>query len=238
MSFLGEVLEWFGDGDNWSGNFGIPNRMLEHIEYALVATLAAILIALPIGVVLGHLRRFGTLSINVANIGRAVPSFALLVLSFQLFGLDELPFGGPTSAFIPLVALAIPPILINAYTGMAEVDDGVRESARGMGMTGRQSMFRIELPIAFPLIWAGIRVSAVQVVATATLAALIASGGLGRYIVDGIAVRDFAQVFAGALLVAMLAIATEGVFALGNRLITSPGLQTSRAEAQVVPKGF
>ena len=115
--------------------------MLEHIEYALVATVVAVLIALPIGVVLGHLRRFGTLSINVANIGRAIPSFALLVLSFQLFGLDELPFGGPISAFVPLVALAIPPILINAYTGMAEVDDGVRETARGMGMTGRQSMF-------------------------------------------------------------------------------------------------
>src|SRR5205807_6679293 len=141
--------------------------------------------------------------INVSNVGRAVPSFALLVLAFQVFGLGDLPI------IISLTALAIPPMVTNSYVAMREVDPDVKDAARGMGYRELAQVLRVELPLAVPLIMAGIRTSAVQVVATATLAALIAGGGLGRYIVDGLATQDYVKTAAGALLVAVLALATE-----------------------------
>ena len=155
---------------------------------------------------------------NVSNIGRAIPSFALLVFAAQVVGIGAKP------AFIALFALAVPPLVTNTYVGMTGVDSEIRESAKGMGMTGWQSLRRIELPVALPLVLAGVRTAAVQVVATASLAALVAWGGLGRYIIDGIAQRDFVQVFAGALLVALLAILTELALALVQRLVVSAGL--------------
>jgi osmoprotectant transport system permease protein len=130
-------------------------------------------------------------------------------------------------AFIAMFALAVPPMLANAYVGVAGVDDEIRESARGMGMSGRQALWRVELPIAVPLVMAGIRTAAVAVVATATLAAYVDAGGLGRYIVDGFAVQDNVKIFAGGLLVALLAITVELVLSLVQRLLTSPGLRAA-----------
>ncbi|TMC29859.1 MAG: ABC transporter permease [Chloroflexi bacterium] len=196
-----------------------------------ISLLAAAVIALPIGITLGHFGRGGNLAINVSNVGRAIPSFAILVLAVQLVGIGALP------AFLALVALGVPPILTNSYVGMREVDPEVREAATGMGMRQRLILWRIELPIALPLIMAGVRTSAVNIVATATLAALVAWGGLGRFIVDGLSQRDYAQLFAGALLVALLSTAVELGLAAAQRLATSEGLRIQKypLEAEVVP---
>lgn len=216
MSFLGDVVDWFTTSDHWSGPNGVPQRVLEHVELSAVSLAVAAVIALPLGLLLGHLRRGGTAAVALANVGRAVPSFALLVIAFKLFGL------GDTPTYVTLVVLAVPPMLVNAYVGVSEVRPEVRDVARGMGMTGWQSLQRVELPLALPLVMAGVRTAAVQVVATATLAAFIAGGGLGRYIVDGRAVQDNVTVFAGALVVALLSIFTELVLAALQRLGPGP----------------
>jgi osmoprotectant transport system permease protein len=165
----------------------------------------------------------------VFNIGRALPALALLILAVQWFGIGE-PTGflSPVlsiPAFVAMFALAIPPILANTYVGVAEVDDDMREAARGMGMNGRQMLRRVEVPMAMPLIMAGVRTAAVAVIATATLAAYVDAGGFGRYIVDGFAVQDSVKVFAGALLVALLAVGVELVLGRAERWMSSPGLR-------------
>jgi osmoprotectant transport system permease protein len=224
MSFLGQVAQWFVDGTHWQGDSGIPNRLLEHLSMSAASLAAAALIALPIGVALGHFGRGGNIAINLSNVGRAVPSFALLVLAVQLVGIGALP------AFIALVALGIPPIVTNSYVGMREVDADVREAAKGMGMRQRAILWRVELPIAVPLIMAGIRTSAVNIVATATLAALVAWGGLGRFIIDGFSQRDTVQIFAGAVLVALLSIGVELGLSAAQRLTVAKGLRQGTRE--------
>jgi osmoprotectant transport system permease protein len=203
VSIFGEVLRWFLDPAHWDGTFGIPNRLWEHVQMSFLATLTAAVLALPVGVVLGHYGRFGNLAINVSNVGRALPSFGILVLAVPLFGIGAAP------AFIALVALAIPPIVTNSYVGMRDVDPELKEAARGLGMREHIALLRVEMPVALPVIMAGIRTAGVQVVATATLAAVVAWGGLGRFIVDGFAQRDDVQIFAGAILVAALALLAE-----------------------------
>jgi osmoprotectant transport system permease protein len=218
MNFLGDVVGWFTTSAHWHGTNGIPHRMEEHVLMSLAVVAVAVVVALPPSLVLGHLRRFGALAVNVSNVGRAIPSFAILVLSVQFVGIGAKP------AFIALLVLAVPPLVTNGYVGMAGVDAEIRESARGMGMTGWQSLVRVELPVALPVLLAGVRTAAVQVVATAGLAALVAWGGLGRYIIDGLAQRDFVQVFAGAVLVALLSVLTELALALIQRFVVSAGL--------------
>jgi osmoprotectant transport system permease protein len=174
-------------------------------------------------------RTGGAVAVNIANIGRALPAFALLILAVQWVGIGD-PTGVLTPvqsvpAFIAMFALAVPPMLANAYVGMAGVEDEIRESARGLGMNAREMIWHVELPNAVPLIMAGVRTATVAVVATATLAAYVDSGGLGRYIVDGFSVNDNPKVFAGGLLVALLAIALELLLALLQRAITSPGIR-------------
>ena len=165
------------------------------------ATAAAI--ALPVGIGLGHVGRGGVLAANLSNFGRAIPSFGLLVILFQVYGITVWP------TFIVLVLLAIPPILTNSYAGIRGVDPDMVDAARGMGMRGGQTLLRVELPVAMPLVMAGVRTATVQVVATAALGAVVAWGGLGRYVVDGIAAQDNVKVFSGALLVAFLSVGTE-----------------------------
>jgi osmoprotectant transport system permease protein len=227
VNFIGQVLQWFLDGSHWQGDFGIPNRLFEHVTMSVESLAAAALIALPIGVTLGHIGRGGNLAINVSNVGRAVPSFALLVIAVQLVGIGFWP------AFIALVALGIPPIVTNSYIGMREVDADVREAAKGMGMRNRAILWHIELPIATPLIMAGVRTSAVNIVATATLAALVAWGGLGRFIVDGLAQRDTVQLFSGALLVALLSIAVEISLTGLQRIATPIGIRIETRTEEV-----
>jgi len=203
VSIFEEVVRWFLDPAHWDGTFGIPNRLWEHVQMSFLATLTAAVLALPVGVLLGHYGRFGNLAINVSNVGRALPSFGILVLAVPLFGIGAAP------AFIALVALAIPPIVTNSYVGMRDVDPELKEAARGLGMREHVALLRVEMPVALPVIMAGIRTAGVQVVATATLAAVVAWGGLGRFIVDGFAQRDDVQIFAGAILVAALAMVAE-----------------------------
>jgi osmoprotectant transport system permease protein len=219
MTFLGHVAAWFTTAAHWQGSNGIPHRLWEHLVMSAVAMAAAGAVALPAGVLLGHANRLGGLIINLANVGRAVPSFAILVVAVQLVGIGALP------AFCALVALAVPPMVTNSFIGVRDVDPEVRESARGMGMTGGQVLRRVELPIAVPLVMAGVRTAAVEVVATATIAALVAWGGLGRYVVDGLAQRDFVQVFAGAVLVAGLAVFVEVSLAALQRVLVPAGLR-------------
>jgi osmoprotectant transport system permease protein len=230
VNFFGDVFDFLTSSDQWHGNESIPRLLGQHVQLTVVSVLVAALVALPIGVLLGHVRTGGAVAVNIANIGRALPALALLILSVQWVGIGE-PTGilAPVQsipAFIAMVALAVPPMLANAYVGVAQVDDELRESARGMGMSGRQMIWRVELPNAVPLIMAGVRTATVAVVATATLAAYVDSGGFGRYIIDGFAVNDNVKVFAGGLLVALLAIFLEAVLALLQRWMTSPGIRS------------
>jgi osmoprotectant transport system permease protein len=231
MNFANQVVQWFLNGAHWQGDGGIPHRTFEHLAMSGASVLAAALIALPVGIAIGHFGRGGILAINISNIGRAVPSFAVLVIAVELFGIGALP------AFIALVALAIPPMVTNSYVGMREVDADVREAARGMGMRERAVLFRVELPIALPLIMAGIRTSAVNVVATATLAALVAWGGLGRFIVDGFGLQDYPMMFAGAIMVAILSLIVEFSMAGVQRLATPAGLRPSTSIRKEEPIG-
>jgi osmoprotectant transport system permease protein len=233
MSFWRNVYHWFADPAHWSGADGVPHRLWEHLQISAIAVLLAMAIALPVALVLGHIGRGGFIAVNTSNIGRAVPSFAILVLAQQVT--HDI---GTKPAMIALVALAVPPILTNTYVGVRAVDADVRESARGMGMTGGQLLRRVEAPLAMPVIMAGIRTAAVQVIATATLAALIAGGGLGRYIVDGIAQQDNVKLFAGALLVALFAVVTELSLGRVQRLVTPGGKPAGRpVVAEVGPAG-
>lgn len=231
MNFANQVLQWFLNGAHWQGDGGIPHRTFEHLAMSGASVLVAALIALPIGIAIGHFGRGGILAINISNIGRAVPSFAVLVIAVELVGIGALP------AFIALVALAIPPMVTNSYIGMREVDADVREAARGMGMRERAVLWRVELPIALPLIMAGIRTSAVNVVATATLAALVAWGGLGRFIVDGFGLQDYPMMFAGAIMVAILSLIVEFSLAGAQRLATPAGLRPSKPIQKEEPLG-
>lgn len=224
MEFMAEVADFFSTAANYWGPDGILRRVAEHVSMSAAAVLSAMVLALPLGLLLGHTGRGGPLAINVSNLGRAVPSFAIIVLMASILGIGARP------AFIALVALAVPPMVTNTYTAIRGVDAEVRESAMGMGLTGGQVLRRVELPMGLPLIMAGIRTSAVQVVATATLAALVGWGGLGRYIIDGLATRDFAEVFVGAVLVAALSLAVEAGLSMLQRAVVPRGL-----EARVTP---
>lgn len=219
MAFLGDVFAWFTTAAHWQGDRGIVHRLAEHLSMSAAATITAFVIALPIGLVLGHTGRGGLVAVNVSNVGRAIPSFALLVFGAQLFGIGAKP------AYLALVALAIPPIVTNSYTGVRQVDRDMVEAARGMGMGEARILGRVELPVAMPLVMAGVRTAGVQVVATAGLAAIVAWGGLGRYIVDGLAQGDKVQLFCGALLVAVLSMLTEVCLGLVQRMLTPAGLR-------------
>ena len=228
IEFFGEVAAWFGDSANWFGTSGILNRLREHIQITAAATAVSTIMAIPPAVWLAHRRIGGTLVVAVVNIGRAIPSFAIVVLFLPISIRLGLGIGfWPT--FLALLFLAIPPMFTNAYTGVAGVDPDLVEASRGMGMTDREVLLKVETPMASPVILAAVRVAAVQVVATATLGALVGWGGLGRFIVDGFAVRDSVVVFAGALLVASLAIVTEVALGAVERRVV-PSTLRSRSE--------
>jgi osmoprotectant transport system permease protein len=235
MNFLHDVATWFNDPSHWRGDPGIPNRLLEHIQYSICAIVAAIIIAMPVAVWLGHRRQFGTIAVNVTNVGRAIPSFAILVLGTQAFGLLELPVIGSFTTFVALVALAVPPLMTNSYVAVAEVPDEIRDAARGVGMSEIGMLRRVELPVAVPLLMAGVRTASVQVVATATIAAFVGAGGLGRYIIDGRATFDNTEIFAGALLVAVLSLATEVSLGFVQRALTPRGLRAELVTARAAP---
>jgi osmoprotectant transport system permease protein len=217
VSLLGDTAAWLADSAHWSGTDGVPHRLAEHLAVSGSAVALGCLIALPVAFLLGHTGRGGSLAVNLSNASRAVPTFALLVL------LAATPVGfGNRATVVALTVFAVPPILTNAYVGVRDVDPEVREAARGMGMTGLQLLRKVELPLALPLVAAGLRTAAVQVVATATLAAYVGGGGLGRLIADGFGRADQAMTAAGGVLVAALALVVEVGLALVQRQVT-PG---------------
>lgn len=224
------LLEWFTDPANWTGENGIPVRTWEQIQISLFAMVIALVIALPAALVLGHIRKGAFLATNVGNVGRAVPTLGVLTIFASI---PEIGIGN-LAAILALALFAIPPVLTNTYTGIASVDDEVLDAARGMGMGSFGILTRVEVPLAVPLIAAGVRTATVQVVATASLAALVGSGGLGRYVVDGFALQDNTLILAGAILTALLAVVAELVMALAQRRATPKGLRLqTRAQTQM-----
>ncbi|MFG2330233.1 ABC transporter permease [Streptomyces sp. NPDC048604] len=218
MNAVSGAWAWLADGANWAGADGVRQRLAEHLYVSGLALLVACALALPLGLWLGHLGRGGTVAINVSNVGRAVPVFAVLAL----FMVSPLRNAGYVPTVTALVLFAVPPLLTHAYVGVREVDRAVVEAARGMGMSGGQLFRRVELPLARPQLMTGLRSATVQVIATATIAAMVGQGGLGRIITAGFATYDTAQVVAGALLVALLALLAEAALVGTDRLLGRP----------------
>ena len=215
MSYFG----WLFDPAHWTGSGGIPARLVEHLGYVALAMIIALVIALPVGAWVGHTGRGGFLVVGSANALRALPTLGVLILLVTPFGLSII---GP---LIALVVLAVPPLLAGTYAGVRNVDPAVVDAARGMGMRGGEVLWRVELPNALPLIIGGVRSAVLQVISTATIAAYVGLGGLGRYIFDGLAQRDFPQMIGGSLLVALLAIVVDLLLVALQKVVVSPGLQ-------------
>jgi osmoprotectant transport system permease protein len=226
MNLVRETVAWLTDPAHWAGATGIAARLGEHVLLSAVSLAIALAIALPIGIWIGHTGRFASAAVNLANVWRALPSLALIGVVLPITAAIDPQLGFrvyPT--LIAMIALAIPPILVNTQAGIAGVDRDLVEAARAMGMREAEVIRTVELPLSLPAILSGIRSAAVQVVATLTLGAIFGSGGLGRYLVEGIAQRNDGMTFGGVVLVAALALAVEGGFVLLLRLIRSPGLQ-------------
>lgn len=220
------MLDFFFDPENWSGGNGIPMRTLAHLAYTFIALGIAAAIAVPLGILIGVTGRGEALIAGLANALRALPTLGLLILIVMLVApliSSSLAFTIP--AIIVLVLLAVPPILTGTYSGIQNADRNAVQAARGMGYTTGQILWRVQVPMALPLIMSGLRGALLQVVSTATVAAFVSLGGLGRYIIDGRATQDYPQMLAGALLVAVLALALELLFMLLERVVVSPGLQ-------------
>lgn len=234
---MNAVWAFLSEPSHWTGSDGIVARLLEHLAYACVTLLIACAVAIPLGLWVGHTGRGRVVVVNAVNGMRSVPTLGLLFLAVLLLGPR---LRGDAAFLVPaifvLVVLAIPPVLAGAYSGVASVDPGARDAARGLGMRPLEVLRRVEIPNALPLIFSGVRSSALQVVATATLAASVSVGGLGRFLIDGQAVRDYGQMAAGSLLVAALALAVDGVLALAQRLVISPGLRASARPGRRAPR--
>ncbi len=231
------VIAFLTDPANWQGTTGIPNRLQEHLVISGLSILLATLIAFPIGLYIGHTNRGSGLAINLANIGRAVPSYAMMVIPLPLtlslapvlgydptFGLTFLPI------FLAMTFLAIPPLLVSTYAGLRSVDRDLIEAGRGMGLREGQILGRIELPLASSIVVGGFRTATLQVIATATIGAILSGGGLGRFIFDGLnqGLAGRSSIYAGAILVASLAIGVDLVLALVQRRLTPVALRKVR----------
>lgn len=218
VTLLNELVDFFADPANWTGSGGIPARLLEHVLYTVVALVVAFAIAFPVGLLIGHTGSGALLAINVGNAARAIPTFGVLILVVLVAGLGFLP------VLVALVILGIPPILTATYAGIRNVEGSTIMAARGMGMTELGLLRGVELPIALPTVIAGLRSALLQIVSTATLAAYVALGGLGRFVIDGQQQHLYGKMAAGAVLVAALAIVLDTCLVLLGRMIVSPGV--------------
>lgn len=233
MDLLSRTAAWLTDPLHWTGPNGIPNRLIEHVGLSAGALLIALVIALPVGLWIGHTRRYVWLATSSATLWRALPSLAVIAMILPVTAAMD-PQAGfkiyPTA--VAMVVLAVPPILVNAQAAVAGIERDIVEAGRGQGMSEWQILKRIELPLAVPVILAGIRSAAIQIVATATLGAILGFGGLGRYLVEGFATFSLggdAEVVAGVILVAGLVIGVEAGFAVAQYLVTPRGLRRQRS---------
>ncbi|WP_377449149.1 ABC transporter permease [Rhodococcoides fascians] len=208
MNLFSEAFSYILDGANWAGPTGIGARLLEHMWYSLLAVVLSAAVAIPIGLIIGHLRRGEAVVVGLVNALRSLPTLGVLVFLVLVIGLGLIP------PIIALVLLGIPPLLAGTYSGIANVDAHVVDAARAMGMTESQVLLRVEIPNALPLILGGLRNTTLQLIATATVAAYVNLGGLGRYIFDGLALYDYGRVLVGAILVALLTLVVDGLLAL------------------------
>ncbi|MCZ4079518.1 ABC transporter permease [Rhodococcus sp. H36-A4] len=208
MNLFSQAFSYIFDAGNWAGPTGIGARIFEHIWYSLLAVVISAAIAIPIGLLIGHLRRGEALVVGLVNALRSLPTLGILVFLVLVIGLGLVP------PIIALVLLGIPPLLAGTYSGIANVDADVVDAARAMGMTELQVLFRVEIPNALPLMIGGLRNTTLQIIATATVAAYVNLGGLGRYIFDGLALYDYGRVLVGAILVALLTLIVDGLLAL------------------------
>jgi osmoprotectant transport system permease protein len=222
VNALHQLFLWFNDPANWHGVNGVPKRVVEHLWFWGLSMAIATAFAMLGGLLLGRSKRSGVVEINVANIGRAIPTFAVIVLGVVGLGLSNTP------VIIALVLLAVPPIFTFTFTAVRQVDSATVEAARGMGMTEGRILRAVQVPLAMPLILNGIRLSSAAVLATVPLAAVVSSGGLGRYVIDGFATRDYAEVGAGVTLVVALVLINEFVFA-GLTRLASGGTRRPRS---------
>ncbi|MGH6655042.1 MAG: ABC transporter permease [Actinocrinis sp.] len=223
MSLFTYIHQFFSDPAFHSGYNSYLQRISEHCWYSLIAFVWSAAIGLPLAFTTGHLGRGDGPIAALAAVGRAMPSLGLITLLAVKIGVFNF-----NAALIPLVALAVPPILLTTHEGLRAVDRSVVDAARGMGMKPLQVLARVEIPSALPLILSGLRTAAVQIVATTTIAAVISFGGLGRYVVDGLSEFEYYQVVGGGFLVVLLSIATLLLFSLLSRLLVSPGLRVNR----------
>ena len=219
MSFFSYAWDWLTQSANWHGSGSIPQQIVAHLGYSLLPLVIATVIGIPAGAAIGHTGRGAVFVVNLANAWRAIPTLGLLTLLAVFLGFSFLTW------LLPLVVLAIPPILVNTYEGVAGVDPGVLDAAKGAGMTSWQQVTRVEVPIALPLILVGLRTATIFVVATATIAAYVGLGGLGRFIIDGLASYDYGPVAGGALLLVALAVFVLAFFAILSRLVVPAGLR-------------
>lgn len=219
MSRFVDGIEWILTASNWDGASGIGHRLVQHLWYSLLATAAATAVGLPIGLAIGHSGRGRFFASATAGVFRAIPTFAVVALLFRWRPLSLWP------VLIALVLLAIPPVMLNAAAGVDSVDPDARDAARGMGLTSWQVLTRVEFPCALPLVMAGVRSAANQVIATATVAGTIGLGGLGRFIFTGYATQRYGVVFGATILVVVLVLVVELLFAIAQRRAVSPGLR-------------
>ena len=231
MEFLRDVAAWYVDPHQWGGRNALPDLVGGTLLLAAASLAVALLIAMPIGLYIGHTGRGAQAAVAIANIGRAVPSLGWMGIAYPITtGLFARAGSGLMPAIIALAALGIPPIVTNTYAGLREVDPDLREAGRGVGMTEGQLLRRVEVPVALPVIMAGIRSSAVAIVATTPLMSLVGADTLGDYIISGLNLSDEVEVFAAALLVIVAALSTELLFAWLERRATSPGLGRDAGE--------
>ena len=234
---MNAMIGFLTDPAHWTGSDGIPTRILEHLVLAFEALLLAALIAVPLGLWVGHTGRGRFVAVNLAGAARALPSLGLLFLVWLwLSGTLQGDASYVVPTLVVLVILAVPPILSGVYAGVEGVDPAARDAARGMGMRGTQVLAKVEVPCALPLMFSGLRSAMLQIIATATIAASIGIGGLGRFLIDGLAVRDYGQMAAGAVLVAVLALLVDLLLALVQLLVVSPGLTGAFSTARPVPE--
>ncbi|WP_170212178.1 ABC transporter permease [Saccharothrix australiensis] len=216
-----DAFAWLFDAANWSGPKSIPARIGVHLLYCLGAVVGASAIAVPLGLYVGHTGRGGLLLVGGGNAVRALPTLGLVTFLYLVAG------GGQVGVLIGLVVLAVPPILAGAYAGVQDVDRGVVDAARGMGMTGAQRLWRVELPNALPLLVGGVRNATLQVVATASVAAYVGIETLGRPLLDGLRVLDYGQFVGGAVLIALLAVLLDALLAIAGKFVVPKGLRLS-----------